>query len=157
MEKVRENHAAGISMITFIIGVAISLAYYQFIYLQEVNAKPQISPEIANPGNALQVSIVEGSALPTNEQFFEPKEARGVLGVDNRFVWTNDDATAHTVTTDNDFEDKLSGRFDSMDTIGLIAPGETFEFVFTEEGEFPYHCEPHPWMTGSVEIVKNYG
>jgi hypothetical protein len=70
MEKVRENHAAGISMITFIIGVAISLAYYQFIYLQEVNAKPQISPEIANPGNALQVSIVEGSALPTNEQFF---------------------------------------------------------------------------------------
>jgi plastocyanin len=23
-------------------------------------------------------------------------------------------------------------------------------------GEYSYHCEPHPWMTGKVEIVENF-
>jgi plastocyanin len=136
MEKVTENYAAGISMVAFIIAVGVSLGYYQFVYLPEANAKPHVSEEISNPPNAVQVSIAEGN--------------------DNKIVWTNTDTTAHTVTTDTDFSDKLNGKFDSMETIGLIPPGQTFEFTFTEEGEFPYHCEPHPWMTGKVEIVKNF-
>lgn len=157
MEKARENYAAGISMTAFIIAVIVSLTYYQFFYLPEVNAKPRIPEEIANPSGTLQVSIVEGSSLPSNARFFEPKDARGTLGIDNKIVWVNDDSTAHTVTTDNDYEDPLSGRFDSMETIGLIAPQQTYEFTFSHEGEYPYHCEPHPWMTGSIEIVENFG
>jgi plastocyanin len=156
MEKVRENYAAGISMLSFIIAVAVSLGYYQFIYLPESSAKPNVPEEIANPPNAVQVSIAEGSSLPSNPEFYVPQAARGSLGVDNKIVWTNADTTAHTVTTDTDFHDKLNGKFDSMETIGLIAPGQTFEFTFTEEGEFPYHCEPHPWMTGNIEIVKSF-
>ena len=157
MEKVRESYAAGISILAFVIAVAVSLGYYQFIYLPESNAKPNVPEEIANPPNAVQVSIAEGASLPSNPESFVPKDAHGVLGNDNKIVWTNGDTTAHTVTSDTDFNDKLNGKFDSMETIGLIPPGQTFEFTFTEEGEFPYHCEPHPWMTGKVEIVKNFG
>ena len=156
MEQVRENYAAGISMVAFIIAVGVSLGYYQFVYLPEANAKPRVSEEIANPPDAVQVSIAEGSSLPSNPEFFVPKDARGALGLDNKIVWTNTDTTAHTVTTDTDFNDKLNGKFDSMESIGLIPPGQTFEFTFTEEGDFPYHCEPHPWMTGKVEIVKSF-
>ncbi len=102
------------------------------------------------------VNIAEGASLPTNPQFYEPSQGRATLAIDNKVVWKNLDTTPHTVTTDNDYEDPLSGKFDSMDTIGLVPAGGTFEFVFTEDGEYPYHCEPHPWMTGIVTVVKNY-
>ena len=108
MEKVTENHAAGISMIAFIVAVAVSLGYYQFVYSPEANAKPHVPEEIANPPNAVQVSIAQGSSLPSNPENFVPKDARGRLGIDNKIVWTNTDVTAHSVTTDTDFNDKLS-------------------------------------------------
>ncbi|MGH9910899.1 MAG: cupredoxin domain-containing protein [Nitrososphaeraceae archaeon] len=41
-----------------------------------------------------------------------------------------------------------------MDTIGLIPANEQYEFTFTEVGEYPYHCEPHPWMTGKVSVTE---
>lgn len=27
-------------------------------------------------------------------------------------------------------------------------------FVFTTDGVYPYHCEPHPWMQGKITILK---
>jgi plastocyanin len=72
-------------------------------------------------------------------------------------VWTNTDVTGHTVTTDNGYVDKINGDFDSIKQLGsVIPPGGTFDFTFTEVGEYPYHCEPHPHMQGSVEIVENF-
>ena len=81
---------------------------------------------------------------------------RGIIGISNKIVWTNDDVTAHTVTSDNQYVDKINGPFDSIKSIGLIPPKQTFEFTFTAEGEYPYHCEPHPWMTGKVIMVENF-
>ena len=156
MERLTTGNMGGLSIIFFIIAIAISISFYQFVFLNELNAKPQVSEDIANPPETTNVIIFEGSALPTNPKFFDPKDARATLEINNKVVWTNKDTTAHTVTTDDDYVDKLSGKFDSMDTIGLISPGSTFEFVFTEDGEFPYHCEPHPWMTGVVTVVKNF-
>ncbi|MDQ3838537.1 MAG: plastocyanin/azurin family copper-binding protein [Thermoproteota archaeon] len=26
--------------------------------------------------------------------------------------------------------------------------------MFTEAGEYAYHCEPHPWMTGKVTVER---
>jgi plastocyanin len=34
----------------------------------------------------------------------------------------------------------------------LLAPGATFTREFPSAGAFPYHCEPHPQMTGSVTV-----
>ena len=36
--------------------------------------------------------------------------------------------------------------------LGVIKPGNTYEFLFTEPQEIPYHCEPHPWMTGKIIV-----
>ena len=36
--------------------------------------------------------------------------------------------------------------------LGEIEAGDTFSYTFTEAGEFPYHCEPHPWMIGTVIV-----
>lgn len=158
MEKVKkQSQIGGISIISFVVIVTISLAYYQFVYTPAINAKPEVSEEILNPSGTTEISIVEGSSLPSNPNFYSPNEVRTTLGVSNKVVWTNNDVTAHTVTTDNDYEDPINGRFDSMVSGGLIPPQGTFEFTFTQRGEYFYHCEPHPWMTGHVAVEPDFG
>lgn len=150
------NYAAGISLLTFIVSVTVSMWYYQFIFLPKANAKPQLPKEVLEPAEHVNVAIIEGSAQPAQTKNFEPKEVRGIMGISNKIVWTNNDVTAHTVTSDNQYVDKVNGPFDSIKSIGLIPPKQTFEFTFTADGEYPYHCEPHPWMTGQVKIVKSF-
>ena len=152
--QITSNYAGGISVVAFIVAVALSMVYYQFVYLPQVNERPVVSEEVMNPAETISVSIIEGSALPSQTENYEPKEVTANLGETNKVVWTNDDTTAHTVTTDTGYIDPISGEFDSLATIGLMVPGQTYEFVFTEEGEYPYHCEPHPWMTGKVTVEK---
>src|SRR4051794_12778973 len=56
-------------------------------------------------------------------------------------TWTNNDATAHTVTADD-------GSFDS----GNIAPGSSFSHTFNNMGTVKYHCQIHPMMKASVAV-----
>jgi plastocyanin len=150
------NQAAGISIVAFIIAVTASMAYYQFVYTKEANAKPQLPAEVLNPPDSVKVSILQGSSQPSQQKNFEPKEARGTLGINNKIIWTNTDTTAHSVTSDNQYKDQINGPFNSIDSIGLVLPQKTFEFTFTKDGEYAYHYEPHPWMTGKVIIVKSF-
>lgn len=151
------NHAAGISVMTFVLAVAVSMGYYQFVYIPQANAKPTLPEEVLNPPEVTEVSIAEGASLESNGQFFVPKDARGTMGISNKVVWTNTDVTGHTVTTDDGYVDLISGEFNSIEQLGaILMPGETFEFTFTEVGLYPYHCEPHPWMQASVEIVESF-
>ena len=157
MQRVSRTSMGGLTIIFFVIVISLSFAFYQFIFLKEVNLKPNVPEEVANPTQAFKITIVEGAALPANPKFFEPANGRATLGIDNKVVWENKDTTAHTVTTDTEFIDKFSGKFDSMDTIGLVTPGQNYEFIFTEHGDYAYHCEPHPWMTGVISVVENFG
>ena len=151
------NHAGGISVIAFVVAVAVSMGYYQFVYIPQANAKPILPEEVLEPAETVEVNIAEGASLPTNGQFFVPEEVRGTIGLSNKVVWTNGDVTGHTVTSDNGYVDKINGDFDSIKQQGsLIQPGKTFEFTFTEVGEYPYHCEPHPHMKGTVKIVESF-
>lgn len=149
------NHAGGISIIAFVVAVAISMGYYQFVYLPEANAKPILPEAVLNPRDTVTVQIVEGAALESNPRNFVPAEVRGIIGLSNRVQWTNNDGTAHTVTSA--YVDRVNGPFDSTQQLGkLIGQGETFEFVFTAVGEYEYYCTPHPHMRGIVEIVENF-
>ena len=56
--------------------------------------------------------------------------------------WTNNDATAHTVTAD-----------DSSFNSGELASGQSYTHTFDSTGTFAYHCTYHPMMTASV-VVK---
>jgi plastocyanin len=58
--------------------------------------------------------------------------------------WTNRMGMAHTVDPDN-------GEFPGS---GPISPnGGTFSHTFANAGTVPYHCEIHPFMTGTIVVA----
>jgi plastocyanin len=57
-------------------------------------------------------------------------------------VWTNQDTVTHTVTA----ADK---SFDS----GNLLPGRTYSRTFTTPGTYPYICQIHSFMTGTVTVT----
>lgn len=70
---------------------------------------------------------------------FEGGEIR--VGRGTRVTWVNCDSEPHTSTAD-------AGTWRS----GLLGPDATYSRTFDEAGRFPYHCEPHPFMTGTVVV-----
>ena len=152
MSEVTQGHAYGIGIITVVIGLSIGLGYYQMFYLPELSLKPSVDEEILEPLKSTEIEMIVGSADPDQQDNFVPKLLNIQLGIDNHIVWTNVDDVAHTVTPDQSTEDSYSGEFGST---GVIMPGETYEFTFTESNEVPYHCEPHPWMTGTLIIAES--
>jgi len=137
-----------------IVGLAAGISYYQLYYLPELTAKPKISEEILNPQEETIINMIKGSSNKDQQDNFVPKLVNIQLGIDNKVIWSNiDDEAGHTVTPDPSFEfnDKYSGEFGSL---GIVKQGEKYEFLFTEETEIEYHCDPHPWMTGKIVIKK---
>ena len=72
---------------------------------------------------------------------FEPDPV--VVQVDGKVIWQNEDPEAHTATADD-------GSFDTGD----IEPDNIKSETFKAAGSIPYHCEIHPFMKGTVEVVE---
>ena len=90
------------------------------------------------------VTIVAGSAV--NVQLgFDPIVIRLVIGVNNTVIWKNEDTSWHTAHSN-------IPEFDSR----MIQPGATFTHTFNTPGSYPYHCDPHPWMTGLVIVIASH-
>lgn len=95
------------------------------------------------PSGTCNIDVGEafpGSKVVVIQQFiFGPFEVRVRAG--DRVTWLNCDEEAHTSTANN-------GEWASP----LLAPGDGFTQTFATVGEFDYHCEPHPFMTGKVVV-----
>lgn len=63
--------------------------------------------------------------------------------VGDSVTWTNEDSAPHTATADD-------GSFDT----GTLDKGKPGTVSFEEAGTFPYFCEIHPTMHGTVEVVE---
>jgi plastocyanin len=85
-------------------------------------------------GETEQIDIV-------NDTIFSPPILEVAAGT--TVIWTNTSEVAHTVTGDDlEFDDS-----------GIIDPGQTFAYTFTEPGTYTYHCSPHPYMTGVIVVT----
>jgi plastocyanin len=62
-------------------------------------------------------------------------------------TWTNHDLARHSVVID---ADAPSGGPNGP----LIGQGESFSFTFAAVGKYSYHCEPHPYMKGEIEVAR---
>ncbi|MGH3681566.1 MAG: plastocyanin/azurin family copper-binding protein [Natronosporangium sp.] len=87
--------------------------------------------------------VLEDHEVSIDGFAFIPQDLEIVAG--DRVRWTNNQAGAnHTVTDD-------AGGFGSP----VLATGEMFEVEFPEPLPDPvnYHCEIHPFMTGTVTVT----
>jgi plastocyanin len=83
---------------------------------------------------------VPGSTLVVIRGFaFGPTELRVRAG--DRVTWLNCDLDVHTSTAD-------AGGWSSP----LLSTGDAFTQTFATAGEYPYHCEPHPFMMARVIV-----
>jgi plastocyanin len=80
-----------------------------------------------------QIEIVEFAYDP------DPVEVQ----VGDEVTWTNEDSAPHTATADD-------GSFDT----DILDKGKSGTIAFEEAGTFPYFCEIHPTMHGTVEVVE---
>lgn len=64
-------------------------------------------------------------------------------------TWTNNDTVGHNVVADSP---SSSGGLPTSQA--LFAEGETFSHTFETVGTFAYHCAPHPFMKGTIEVVE---
>ncbi len=65
------------------------------------------------------------------------------IAVGDTVEWTNLMGMDHTVTPDN-------SEFPSS---GHIKPNAKFSHFFSTSGTIAYHCEIHPFMTGTVIVT----
>ena len=150
MSASSSSHAYGIGLIAVIVGMSVGIIFYTGFYLPESLAKPSVPIHILEPKESFVIEIVMGAVVEGNPSYV-PNKPTITLEHDNHVIWENNDDTPHTVTPDHRSSDSYSGDFGSS---GVLKSGETYEFLFTEPQEVPYHCEPHPWMKGTVKVEK---
>jgi amicyanin len=61
-------------------------------------------------------------------------------------TWTNQDSVKHTVTPDKADEDFKGSE--------LLDKGGTYSVTFNDVGTYTYHCQPHPYMKGTIEVTE---
>jgi plastocyanin len=66
-----------------------------------------------------------------------------VVAVGGKVIWQNEDTAPHTATADD-------GSFDT----GTLERGKLKSETFKEAGTFPYFCQVHPTMHGTVEVLE---
>ena len=98
-------------------------------------------------------SSASGSTITIQLIAFKPTAV--VAPVGGSVTWRQEDVATHTVTSGRVEQAggtataKPDGKFDS----GNISKGQTFDFTFTEPGEFPFFCAIHPaTMTGAITV-----
>ena len=95
------------------------------------------SPTDPNPGGP-SVTIPAGAEL-LGKQAYAPDDF--TIDAGQSVTWTNDDAVTHTTTSDT-----------SAWNSGNVAPGGHFTAMFPNAGTFPYHCQIHPGMVGTITV-----
>ncbi len=58
-------------------------------------------------------------------------------------TWINNDIAKHTISS-NDLKTMNSP---------LLAKGDKYNYTFTKVGTYSYHCEPHPYMKGTIKVL----
>jgi plastocyanin len=103
------------------------------------------SAKSTTAGLTVRVNILQGAGSDMANNGYYPANIRVVIGVNNTVTWVNQDDSPHTVTA------KDGKAFDS----GALNPGGIWTYTFTQPGTYAYICSYHPWMQGTVTVVKS--
>ena len=101
---------------------------------------------IEAPKEATKIIIPEEAAIPEDGRIYYDPEVINI-SAGTTIEWVNEDAAMHTATSGSP-ADGADGVFDSQ----ILNLGDTYQFTFTEAGNFDYYCILHPWMIGTVNV-----
>jgi len=91
------------------------------------------------------VIIPNGNSFQGNTGYYLPLNLE--IKSESTVVWENKDVISHTIQS-QDIDGKPSGLFSSS----LLETGDSYEFKFTESGEYHYYCTIHPWRIGVITV-----
>jgi plastocyanin len=101
-------------------------------------------PQAASPppaGVAAPVPAGGRDTVTAAIQDFTFQPGRIEVDAGTTVVWTNGGQVSHSVTSEQ-------GGFDT----GLLEPAERRGLTFSKPGTYPFHCTPHPFMTGVIVV-----
>lgn len=133
------------STISIIIGAALLLIAGIAIWMIVSSINRPADTTEANP-NTVDKTASKEVDIAIRDLSFSPPAIKIKKGT--KVTWTNQDSVGHNVVAD-----------DAPDTGGipksapLMARGQTVSITFNRVGTFTYHCTPHAFMRGSVEVV----
>jgi amicyanin len=104
------------------------------VYLFDLPAALPPAPVAGGP----QVLIVDSGGGPA----FSPAHLEIPAG--STVTWINQSAVPHTVTFGQE----------GLEDSGMLMTGQTFSQTFATPGTYAYHCDPHPWMTGTIVVTQ---
>lgn len=104
------------------------------LYVVSKSSKPLTKSETVQGKNEIFIKNYE----------FLPKSLKVKVGT--TVMWTNKDIAKHTITSDLASKQILNSDF--------FGQGQHFNYTFNEVGTFNYHCEPHPYMKGTIEVIQ---
>ncbi len=90
-----------------------------------------------------------GSNVTIRDLRFNPPEL--TVNTGTTVTWTNQDQTAHTVTSDS-FGSTSTPAAEQF-TSPPLNPGQSFHHTFDTPGTYKYHCDIHQYLKGEV-VVK---
>lgn len=94
--------------------------------------------------NSSNNAVVETNMITYKNFEIMQKNIRAKKGT--TVTWTNQDNAKHDVTPNTETEDFKASE--------LFGKGETYSVTFNKVGKYSYHCSPHPYMRGTVEVVE---
>ena len=101
----------------------------------------ETSPETGGSAPAPSGEAAQAEKVKIVEFTYQPDPVTVQVG--GKVIWQNEDAAPHTATADD-------GSFDT----GTIEQGKLKSETFKNAGSYPYFCEIHPDMRGTVEVVE---
>jgi plastocyanin len=99
------------------------------------------APPSPSAGEAAPPAMPGADTVAAAIQDFTFRPNRIEVSSGTTVVWTNGGQVAHSVTAEN-------GGFDTE----LIEAGDRRGLTFTKPGTYPFHCTPHPFMTGVIVV-----
>ena len=112
--------------------------------VQNTNTGPDEAGEVPNPAPIVVNVSIPAGATGLGAQAYGTNPL--IISINTTVTWVNNDDVDHTVTS-------VTGLFDS----GVLSPGQSFSFTFSQPGTFQYFCSLHgaESMSGTIVVTED--
>ena len=111
-----------------------------------------MSPASFADHSEVEITPVPGSGFPDSgcevDGCYDPNTA--TVDVGGVVIFSNTDTAKHTFSSGVPSDDFIGTEFNT----GILAPGDSYEWIPENIGEFAYFDMVHPWMQGTIIVQE---